>query len=225
MTTRTRTTTEAPPHAGFEDLNLDVLSDEELEVLLFDEEPEAPKRGLWNLPTLTGLTLIVVGIAYLLQELGFFTGFDLSAMAATLPWIAGVMIILLGFGVLSWRPGQKRKKEKKEKAWKKALSSSNHSSGKEEKEKKEKASILTSHHLTRSRQDRQIFGVCGGISERLNMDSTLVRIAFVIGTIASGGWPVILAYLALAYVMPEPEEAAPEGTEKQVRITRDKATG
>jgi phage shock protein C len=71
--------------------------------------------------------------------------------------------------------------------------------------------------LTRSRSDKKVFGVCGGLAEYLNLDSTLVRIAFVIGTIASGG-PFILAYLVLAYVMPKESPLSPE---ERLRIIRD----
>lgn len=190
------------------DFDLDTLSDEELEALLFDEEPETPS-GLWNLPTLAGLSLVVVGMAYLFQQLGFWTGADLTTLAAMLPWIAGILIILLGFGVLSWRPKKKKRKKK----------AVDLSSGKKKVvEEKKVVRKKDAHRLTRSKQDRKIFGVCGGIAERLSVDPTLVRIAFVVGTIASGGWPFIVAYLALAYVMPEPEELT---SEERVTIVRD----
>jgi phage shock protein C len=51
--------------------------------------------------------------------------------------------------------------------------------------------------------------VCGGIAEYLNLDSTLVRIAFVIGVISSAG-PLILAYFGLAFAMPKEEPLSPE---------------
>ncbi len=210
MSTHTRST-RAPASAynGFEDFDLDALSTDELDALLFDEE-EPPEPGFWNLSTVAGLSLIVVGVAYLMQEMGLLTGFDLSQLVALLPLFAGVLIILLGFGVLSWRPGRRRKKRRVKKA-----------------KEKLNAAISGTGRLTRSRHDRKMYGVCGGIAERLGMDPTLVRIAFVIGTIASGGWPFILAYFALAYVMPEPEDA-PAGDrgdredlgDKHVRVTR-----
>jgi len=59
--------------------------------------------------------------------------------------------------------------------------------------------------------------VCGGLADYFNIDPTLVRIAFVVGTIASGG-PFILAYLALSYAMPKEPALTPE---ERIRIIRD----
>lgn len=55
--------------------------------------------------------------------------------------------------------------------------------------------------LTRSRMDRQIAGVCGGLAEYFGIDPTLVRIAFVL--LAVMGGPGIILYIILALVMPE----------------------
>lgn len=55
--------------------------------------------------------------------------------------------------------------------------------------------------LYRSRTDRKIAGVCGGIAEYFNIDSTLVRIAFIIlGIHAFSG---VLLYAILWAVIPE----------------------
>ncbi len=55
--------------------------------------------------------------------------------------------------------------------------------------------------LIRSRSDRQISGVCGGVARYLNVDSTIIRIAFVLLALAGG--PGLLLYIILALVMPE----------------------
>jgi phage shock protein PspC (stress-responsive transcriptional regulator) len=57
-----------------------------------------------------------------------------------------------------------------------------------------------SKRLTRSRKNRMILGVCAGLAEHLNIDKTLVRLAFVIATIP-GGWGVVV-YLVLWALMP-----------------------
>ncbi|MDX1618186.1 MAG: PspC domain-containing protein [Balneolaceae bacterium] len=56
--------------------------------------------------------------------------------------------------------------------------------------------------LSKSRTDKMIAGVCGGIAEYLGWDPTIVRIIFVILTIMGYGSPVLL-YFILALVMPE----------------------
>lgn len=55
--------------------------------------------------------------------------------------------------------------------------------------------------LRRSRVDRVVAGVCGGIGRYFGIDSTLVRLAFVILTIAGGGG--IIAYLIAWLLIPE----------------------
>lgn len=57
--------------------------------------------------------------------------------------------------------------------------------------------------LTRSRTNRQISGVCGGLAEYTNMDPTLMRILFVLATLGTGIVPGLIAYVILAMVMPE----------------------
>jgi len=56
--------------------------------------------------------------------------------------------------------------------------------------------------LLRSRNDRVIAGVCGGIAEWLGWSSTMVRILYVVGSILSVAFPGILVYLILWIVMP-----------------------
>lgn len=58
--------------------------------------------------------------------------------------------------------------------------------------------------LMRSATDRKLCGVCGGIAEYSNIDSTLVRILWVFFTLAGGAG--IIAYIICALIMEEPEE-------------------
>ncbi len=55
--------------------------------------------------------------------------------------------------------------------------------------------------LVKSSYDKKIFGVCGGLAQRFNMDSTIIRLIFVIAAIVGFGSPIIL-YLVLAVIMP-----------------------
>ncbi len=58
-----------------------------------------------------------------------------------------------------------------------------------------------SKKLYRSRTDRKIGGVCGGLAQYFNIDPTLVRLLFVLGVIFVGGG--LLAYLIMLIVVPE----------------------
>jgi phage shock protein C len=63
--------------------------------------------------------------------------------------------------------------------------------------------------LYRSRKDRVIAGVAGGLAEYFGMDPLIVRLLFVVLALAGAG-SVVLAYIILAVLVPEePAEAAP----------------
>jgi len=56
--------------------------------------------------------------------------------------------------------------------------------------------------LVRTRDDRMIAGVCGGLARWLGWDSTAVRILYVLVSALSAAFPGILVYVILAFVMP-----------------------
>jgi phage shock protein C len=55
-----------------------------------------------------------------------------------------------------------------------------------------------------SRSDVKISGVCGGIAEYFNIDPTIVRLVWVIGSLILGaGFGGIIAYIICAIVIPK----------------------
>lgn len=56
--------------------------------------------------------------------------------------------------------------------------------------------------LQRSRQDRMIAGVVGGLAKRFSMDSTVLRIIYVLVSIFSAAFPGLIVYLILWLIMP-----------------------
>jgi phage shock protein PspC (stress-responsive transcriptional regulator) len=65
--------------------------------------------------------------------------------------------------------------------------------------------------LRRSRDKRVVAGVMGGIAEHFDLNVTLLRILYVIVSIASAAFPGILVYLLLWLLIParRPEDATP----------------
>ena len=59
--------------------------------------------------------------------------------------------------------------------------------------------------LRRSRRNRWIAGVCGGLAEWLGWDPLLVRILYVVVSVVSAAFPGILVYLVLWIVVPQGE--------------------
>lgn len=56
--------------------------------------------------------------------------------------------------------------------------------------------------LVRSRDDRWISGVCGGVAQYLGVDANLVRLIVVLGTIFGFG-SLLVAYVVAWILMPE----------------------
>jgi len=57
--------------------------------------------------------------------------------------------------------------------------------------------------LQRSRHDKWLAGVCGGLAKWLGWDPTLVRILYIVVSIASAAFPGALVYIVLWLVMPK----------------------
>ncbi len=51
--------------------------------------------------------------------------------------------------------------------------------------------------------DKKWGGVCGGIAEYFNVDSTLIRLIWVLLTIFSAGFGGLIAYLIAWAIMPQ----------------------
>jgi phage shock protein C len=128
-----------------------------------------------------GAALVILGGIILLSNLGFeFFRFW------HIPWgvVFPAVLILLGIGVIYFSQN---------KGTQAAASATEEPSAGMRPPPKE---------LRRSITDRKIFGVCGGLAKYLNADSSIVRILFIVLTLASFGVGVIL-YLALAIIVPE----------------------
>lgn len=53
----------------------------------------------------------------------------------------------------------------------------------------------------RSREQKWVAGVCGGLAEKFGITPLLVRLAFV-ALIAVGGFPIVIVYSVLWVVLP-----------------------
>jgi phage shock protein PspC (stress-responsive transcriptional regulator) len=62
--------------------------------------------------------------------------------------------------------------------------------------------------LYRSRTDKKICGVCGGVAKYFNIDPTLVRLGVALFTLFGGCG--LLAYIVCALVIPEEPAELPE---------------
>lgn len=67
---------------------------------------------------------------------------------------------------------------------------------------------MSEKRLVRSRNDKMLFGVCGGLADYLNIDPVIVRLLVALLTLWNGVG--LLVYLVLALIMPQETENAPK---------------
>ena len=58
----------------------------------------------------------------------------------------------------------------------------------------------TNKKLYRSRTDRKIAGVCGGLAEFIGIDPTIIRVIWALVSLSGAG---LIAYLICALIIPE----------------------
>jgi phage shock protein PspC (stress-responsive transcriptional regulator) len=73
-------------------------------------------------------------------------------------------------------------------------------------------SFVDGHLMTRtwyrSREHKRIAGVCAGLAEEFGISVTVLRLAFLLGTLIGGGMGIVV-YLVLWVVMPYRESSSP----------------
>jgi len=60
--------------------------------------------------------------------------------------------------------------------------------------------------IYRSRTERMIAGICGGLGEMHNIDPTLIRLALVFLCIATAVMPLLITYIIGWAIIPEKSE-------------------
>ena len=141
--------------------------------------------GFW------GILLIIAGLLFILPDIGFMRVHRMWMWHGFWDFILPVMVIGLGAWLLL-RPA-------------KPVSTLSSKSKKTEEEEEEKDGDKR-HKLTRSKVDKKISGVCGGIGEYFDIDSTVVRILWVLATLASAGFGIV-AYIIFVIVISRSEES------------------
>jgi phage shock protein PspC (stress-responsive transcriptional regulator) len=65
----------------------------------------------------------------------------------------------------------------------------------------DRSAMAQTSRLYRSRTDRKLAGVCGGLAQYSNLDPTLLRVLFVV--LALLGGPGLVIYLLMWILVPE----------------------
>lgn len=69
---------------------------------------------------------------------------------------------------------------------------------------------MKNKRLYRSKKNRIIAGVFGGLADYLNTDATILRLAWVLVTVFTGFIPAVVAYIVAALIIPEEKSTAKE---------------
>ncbi len=132
-----------------------------------------------------GIILVSVGLFILLANIGWFPFYKFWNIS----WgvVFPIMIILLGMALI-YSQQQDRNRE--------------------QNGMNEQTQNTSYKRLYKSRTDKKLFGVCGGLGNYFNVDPTMVRILYAALAIFSIGAGIVL-YLAMALFVPnEPERPA-----------------
>jgi phage shock protein C len=159
-------------------------------------KPEEKKKT--NHAVIWSLILILLGVVFLWDrwEWQFFRSFpfDFNFLPwVDIPWnsLLPLALILLGvvYIVIALRKDQSKPAAKDE-----ASSTS--------KTKVSTQGTTAAFNMVRSREDKLLGGVCAAIAKRLDIDTTLIRIAFIVVTLFTHVFLGIIAYVALVLIIP-----------------------
>jgi len=202
------------------------ISEEDLQTSLKDflkSDEEKEKVSIWNIRTISGLAFVFVALAFIGQTIGneFFGSGGLtflSTVVSITPYFAGAMVAIICIGFMKGSGKEKERKQQKEEIKRDTYdkldeflysdaASDTKTSGKNKSKSSSKSSFGTklkssAGGLKKSRTDRKLFGVCGGIAKYLGLNSTILRIGFLIAFFLSSG-SFFLLYFAMAFVMPK----------------------
>jgi phage shock protein C len=145
-------------------------------------EEEIPNRKV-NSSLLIGLVLIVIGGIFLLREIGMFHYFNLFDISLSTVW----GILLIGIGIVLLFQAKRQTAEGEQTA----------QAGKTEETKD-----ANKKKIYRSKSDRMLAGVCGGIGIHFQVDPSFIRIGWVLATLFSGGLGILI-YILLIIIFPE----------------------
>jgi phage shock protein C len=144
---------------------------------------EKKKKDSGNAVLLLGVILIVLGLIFLSQQLGWhyrwnnpFQYFHFWKISWKTIWPLGFILLGILYIVHVFRSGQNKQKE---------------------------YSKPETKRLTRRNDKKMIAGVCSGIGQYFNVDFTLIRIAFVIMALATDVFVWMIVYIALIIILPQ----------------------
>jgi len=143
-----------------------------------------------NAPKTFGIILVAIGVIFLFHNFGWFAFYHIWNVS----WGIVLPIVLIVFGMtMIYMNQQARTEAKKTQSGEEQGDDMNMNSQSQE---------VPYKRLYKSRRDRKLFGVCGGLGDYFSVDPTIIRILLIFLTLLSFGTGIIL-YLAMAIFVPD----------------------
>jgi len=192
----------------------------------FLHQEEKTKSKFFNLSTISGIAMLVVGFTALMQLLGLGIGPDLDNFLEILPVIGGILVVLIGFGFVAGKSGKAKgvSKKKISRNFGDRVDVGSQSDTEPTSDKGQNSQTNYKEYafadspdiddyafekrkkLYRLRKNKKLFGVCGGLARYFGVSDMVVRIIFGLGTLLGYG-SFFLLYIVLIFIMPkEPKE-------------------
>lgn len=134
-----------------------------------------------------GIALVVIGVLTLLANMQIFHVFNFFEDA--FEYVFPVLLIILGMAIIYYRQTQTQTKNETTEGEPSATSSDYSSQARSYRQ------------YRRSSSDKKIFGVCGGLAQYFGIDSSLIRMLYVVLCLASFGAGLVL-YVLIAIIVP-----------------------
>ncbi len=180
-----------------------------------EEKEKKPAESVWNFSTVTGLVLVLLSATFVGHTVGTeFLGLGsvpfIDSLIRMAPYFGGAILAVLMISMFT----KSRKKDVQEIREKEQVKETYDKLDeflyKDKSQKKKSYSkksydsfkVETSNKLTKSRTDKKLAGVCGGLAKHLGINSTVMRLIFVAAVFLSSS-TFILVYIALAFAMPK----------------------
>lgn len=143
-----------------------------------------------NIRNWFGIALVAAGVILLLANLDIFHLF--SFIEGAVEFIFPVLLIIGGMAVIYYRQSQTENLNNEMK---------NESSSESSASTEPSFQSRSYREFRRSLIDKKLFGVCGGLAQYFGIDSSLIRMLYVILCLASFGAGFVL-YVIIALVVP-----------------------
>ncbi|MCB2201039.1 PspC domain-containing protein [bacterium] len=171
--------------------------------ILIPEAPEGRDPGKVERETdgvrILAVILIVISLIWLASRI-----FGHSFHWVHIGWIGPAALIALGVALLM-RPSVHAASEIAPEPMAQTEEAGDEGETDDTDEESGKKRTFETSGIRRSRRDRVLLGVCGGLAKHWRVDATLIRVICALGTVLGAG-VLLIAYLVLALVIPDEEE-------------------